>query len=153
MCMRPVFVPPDEAETVLLPDVGFGVSQVLPVVVQCFYTQANSTVILEQPEIHLHPAVQSELADLFVEAIRAREGGSPRNVQLLVESHSEHFLRRLQRRIADETIDASEVALYFCVSTPEGASIRELEVDELGNIRNWPRDFFGDQMDDGCSPG
>jgi predicted ATPase len=139
---------PHRSETVLLPDVGFGVSQVLPVIVQCFYTQANSTLILEQPEIHLHPAVQSELADLFIEAIRAREGGSARNVQLLVESHSEHFLRRLQRRIADKSIDASEVALYFCESSRGGATIRELEVDDLGNIRNWPRDFFGDQMED-----
>jgi predicted ATPase len=135
-------------ETVLLPDVGFGVSQVLPVVVQCFYAQPDSTLILEQPEIHLHPAVQSDLADLFIETIKSREGGSPRRIQLLVESHSEHFLRRLQRRIAEKAIEASDVALYFCESGADGASIWPLEVDVFGNIRNWPRDFFGDQMED-----
>jgi predicted ATPase len=139
---------PLHIETVLLPDVGFGVSQVLPVVVQCFYAQPNSTIILEQPEIHLHPAVQSELADLFIETIKSREGGANRRIQLLVESHSEHFLRRLQRRIAEQKIAATEVALYFCETAHVGATIRPLEVDEFGNIRNWPRDFFGDQMED-----
>ena len=78
-----------------LVDVGFGISQALPVIVQCFYAAPGSLVILEQPEIHLHPSAQSGLADLMIEAVRAREGGKDRNVQLLVESHSEHLLERL----------------------------------------------------------
>lgn len=64
---------------VTLPDVGFGVSQVLPVVVQCFYAQPYTTILLEQPEIHLHPSVQMTLADLFIETIRSREGGESWN--------------------------------------------------------------------------
>src|SRR5581483_4004256 len=87
-------------ESVNLTDVGFGVSQVLPVVVQCFYAHPNTTIILEQPEIHLHPAVQTALADLFIEAVQAREEGQDRSIQLIIESHSEHFLRRLQTRVA-----------------------------------------------------
>jgi len=135
-------------ETVLLPDVGFGVSQVLPVIAECFYAQPHSTIVMEQPEIHLHPAVQSKLADLFIETVRSGERGSPRQIQVVVESHSEHFLRRLQRRIAEEEIEASEVALYFCDTGPSGATLRPLDVDLFGNISNWPVDFFGDQMED-----
>ena len=60
-------------EDVALTDVGFGVSQVLPVVVECLYVPANSTIIMEQPELHLHPSVQASLADLFIDAIHARK--------------------------------------------------------------------------------
>jgi predicted ATPase len=138
----------DRAEEVKLTDIGFGVSQVLPVVVQAFYAPPNSTVLIEQPEIHLHPSAQTALADLFIAAISAREEGEPRRVQFLVESHSEHFLRRLQRRIAEEEITESDVALYFCYFGDDGAQIDRLEVDSYGNILNWPPDFFGDELED-----
>lgn len=135
-------------EDVLLTDIGFGVSQVLPVLVQCFYAEAGSTVILEQPEIHLHPAVQTDLADLFIEAVQARERGEDRNLQLIVESHSEHFLRRLMRRVAEGRIAPDSLALYFCRPTGAGSRIEPLQVDLFGNILNWPDDFFGDQMEE-----
>lgn len=80
-----------KSSEVKITDVGFGVSQVLPALVQAFYCKPNSTVWMEQPEIHLHPQVQAELADVFISAIKARENGKDRNVQLIVESHSEHF--------------------------------------------------------------
>jgi hypothetical protein len=131
---------------VTLPDVGFGVSQVLPVIVQCFYAQPHTTVLLEQPEIHLHPSVQMTLADLFIEAIQSREGGQARGIQLIVESHSEHFLRRLQRRVAEQVIEADQVALYFCERGKDGALLEPLKVNLLGDIENWPDDFFGDEM-------
>lgn len=133
---------------VKLTDVGFGVSQVLPIIVECFYVPAGSIVIFEQPELHLHPRVQSELADLFVDAIAAKEDGKPRNCQFIIESHSEHFLRRLQRRIAEQALSTEDTALYFVQGDPEGAKIEELKVDEFGNIQNWPEDFFGDEMAD-----
>ena len=135
-------------EEVRLTDVGFGVSQVLPVVVQCFYATPHSTVLMEQPEIHLHPSVQAELADLFIAAVGAREDGAPREVQLIVESHSEHLLRRLQRRIAEEEIRQEDVALYFCNRTGDGSEIYRLDVDPYGEILNWPPDFFGDDLED-----
>ena len=137
-----------QSPEVKLTDVGFGVSQVLPVIVECFYVPRRSIVIFEQPEIHLHPRVQADLADLFVGAIRAREGGMPRDCQFIIESHSEHFLRRLQRRIAEEEISKDDAALYFVHSGRGSASVEELDVDEFGNIRNWPEGFFGDEMAD-----
>lgn len=133
-------------ESVNLSDVGFGVSQVLPVVVQCFYANPHTTIILEQPEIHLHPRVQTALADLFIEAIQSREEGHDRSIQLIIESHSEHFLRRLQRRVAEQTLNPNDVALYFCHSGDRGAVLSPLEVDLYGEILNWPEDFFGDEM-------
>jgi predicted ATPase len=134
-------------ETTLM-DVGFGVSQVLPVIVECFYPERNSTVVIEQPELHLHPRVQASLADLFIQAAHAHEGGKPRNMQFLIESHSEHFLYRLQRRIAEGVIKPSEVALYFCVPSQHGSRLMPLEIDDEGDILNWPEDFFGDEMND-----
>lgn len=133
---------------VKLTDVGFGVSQLLPVIVECFYVPRRSIVIFEQPEIHLHPRVQAELADLFVDAIHAREGGIERECQFIIESHSEHFLRRLQRRIAEEKLAAKDAALYFVHTEADGARLEELDVDTFGNIRNWPEGFFGDEMED-----
>jgi predicted ATPase len=133
---------------VKLTDVGFGVSQVLPVIVECFYVPRRSIVIFEQPEIHLHPRVQADLADLFVDAIRAREDGTPRDCQFIIESHSEHFLRRLQRRIAEEELSKEDAALLFVHTEGASARIGELDVDSYGNIKNWPEGFFGDEMAD-----
>jgi predicted ATPase len=133
-------------DTVNLTDVGFGVSQVLPVIVQCFYASPHTTIILEQPEIHLHPRVQTALADLFIETIQSREDSADRSVQLIVESHSEHFLRRLQTRVAEQVVNPQDVALYFCSASESGAVLEPLEVNIFGEIKNWPPDFFGDEM-------
>lgn len=133
----------ESSPEVLLTDVGFGVSQILPVLVLCYYAPAGSTLILEQPEIHLHPAVQAGLADVFIDAIQKRD------IQILLESHSEYLLERLQRRIAEDNgFSKDDVALFFC-STEQGESrAEELEVDLYGNITNWPDGFFGDEMAD-----
>jgi predicted ATPase len=133
---------------VSLPDVGFGVSQVLPALVQAFYCPQGSTVWMEQPEIHLHPQVQAELADVFISAVQAYENGEPRHTQLIIETHSEHFLNRLQRRIAEEKLSPQEVAIYFAQPGPNGADLKELEVNLYGDITNWPNNFFGDEMGD-----
>ncbi|MCA9076580.1 MAG: DUF3696 domain-containing protein [Planctomycetaceae bacterium] len=125
---------------VLITDVGFGVSQILPVIVLCYYVPEGSTIILEQPEIHLHPLVQSGLADVFIDAIKVR------GIQILLESHSEHLLRRLQRRIAEEKLDRDSIALYFCDTDHGHSQLSELDVDMFGNITNWPTDFFGDEF-------
>ncbi len=132
---------PRSAE-VLITDVGVGVSQMLPVLVQCYYARRGATVIFEQPEIHLHPRVQADLADVFVDA--SLNG----TVQFIIESHSEHFLRRLQRRVAEEQIGKDHVAFYVCDASEGSSRITELQVDEVGAISNWPKDFFGDEMGD-----
>ena len=125
---------------VLITDVGFGVSQILPVITLCYYAPPNSTLIIEQPEIHLHPSVQAGLADVFIDAIRVK------NIQIILESHSEYLLKRLQRRIAEEKFDKKEAALYFCTSANGHSNIEQLDLDSFGNIKNWPKNFFGDEM-------
>lgn len=133
---------------VKITDVGFGLSQVLPALVQVFYCEPYSTVWMEQPEIHLHPQVQANLADVFISAVKSREDGKDRNVQLIVESHSEHFLNRLQRRVAEGEIAAEDVAVYFCRKAGERTELEPLRLNELGEIENWPENFFGDEMAD-----
>jgi len=121
-------------------DVGFGVSQVLPVIVLCFIAPEGSTLLFEQPEIHLHPAAQYWLADLFIEVAKERK------LQIIFESHSEHILNRLQRRIAENQISNAGVALYFTSIENGSSRLTSLQMDEYGNISNWPVDFFGDRM-------
>ena len=127
---------------VRLTDVGFGVSQVLPVLVLCYYVPEGSILILEQPEAHLHPKVQSDLADLLIEVVKNRQ------LQIILESHSEHLLIRLMRRIAEEQISADDTAFYFCEMNEGTSEIERLDVDDYGNITNWPQNFFGDEMGD-----
>ena len=138
---------PGSAREVLLTDVGVGVSQVLPVLVLCYAAPRGSIILLEQPEIHLHPAVQSGLADILIDAAERR------GVQIIVESHSEHLLRRLQRRIAENAQPAEGsvatpegIALYFCQMRDGAAQVEELALDAYGDIANWPPGFFGDEF-------
>lgn len=122
----------------LLTDVGFGVSQVLPIIVLLYYVPEDSTVILEQPEIHLHPLAQSALADLFINVAERR------NIQIIFESHSEHLLLRIQRRIAEDELDADDVILHSASYRDGESVLEELNVDDLGQISNWPENFMGD---------
>ncbi len=127
---------------VTLADMGHGVSDLFPLLVHCCYVPEGSTLILEQPGIHLHPKAQADFADLLIEAI------TERNLQILIESHSEHLLTRLQLHIAEQKIAASDTALYFCENESGVSTIKSLGVDELGNITNWPPDFFGNVRGD-----
>lgn len=137
-----------EAKRVMLTDVGFGVSQILPVLILLASARSGETVVLEQPEIHLHPAVQSRLADVILETALARR------VQVVFESHSEHLLTRMQRRVAEGDfmnglhVSPESVAFYFCEFERGASAITRLKVNELGGIENWPKDFFGDPMAD-----
>ncbi len=130
----------DSSPETLITDMGIGVSQVLPVLVLCYYVPEGSTIILEQPELHLHPSVQAGLADVFIDVIKNR------HVQILLESHSEHLLRRLQRRIAEEALSPDDTALYFCELRNGESLLRPLQIDMFGDIHNWPDDFFGDLL-------
>lgn len=135
----------DSATQVNLADVGFGVSQVLPVIVALLSAQAGSLVILEHPEIHLHPRVQSELGGLLIDVASAGE------IQILVESHSEHLLARIQRRIAEANTNGNgltpeDVRLYFCELQQGKSKLEPLKMQPSGVITNWPPDFFGDML-------
>jgi predicted ATPase len=129
----------------LITDVGFGVSQILPVLVLLYYAPEGSTVMIEQPEIHLHPAVQAGLADLFISVCKVR------GVQLIIESHSEHLLNRLMRRVAEEEtpyglITNRDIGVYFAENRGGRSPLESLQLTPNGVISNWPKDFFGDQM-------
>ncbi len=132
----------EDGPKIALADMGYGLSQFLPVLVLCYYAPEGSTLILEQPGIHLHPMVQAQLADLLIEVVNERK------LQILVESHSEHLLSRLQLRVAEEKIAANQTALYFCENENGTSKIKSLELDDLGNITNWPKNFFGNVRGD-----
>ncbi len=123
-----------------LRDVGIGVSQVLPVLVLAYFAPAGSTIILEEPEIHLHPLAQSVLAELFVTVSRER------NVQFIVETHSEHLFRRMQTLMARGELASPDCALYFVEREGRNARLRALDLDEFGRVRNWPEGFFGNAL-------
>ncbi len=124
----------------MLTDVGFGVSQILPVLVLLYYVPEDSIVLMEQPEIHLHPSVQSALADLMLAVAEHRR------VQIIVESHSEHLLRRFQRRVAEGTVASSDLMLYFVRTNNGAAELNDLKLNKWGEIENWPEKLFGDEM-------
>lgn len=123
-----------------LKDVGVGVSQVLPIIIAALFAERGHIVILEEPESHLHPLAQSQLANLFSRVSRMQ------GVQFIVETHSEHLFRRMQTLIAEKQISPIGAAMYFVERHEKAASMRELEVDDLGRVKNWPEGFFGDAL-------
>ena len=129
-----------QAVSANLRDVGIGISQVLPVLTVAFFAPPGSSVVLEEPEIHLHPLAQSLLAELFVEVSRKR------NIQFIVETHSEHLFRRMQTLIARRTIEPEHCAMYFIERDKKGSHLRHLELDDYGRVKNWPEQFFGDAL-------
>ncbi|UIP27677.1 DUF3696 domain-containing protein [Photobacterium sp. TLY01] len=119
-------------------DVGTGVSQVLPVLVLAYFAPEKSTIILEEPEIHLHPLAQSLLAELFLEV------SSERGVQFIVETHSEHLFRRMQTLVATQKATPDQCAMYFVEREASDAVLKTLKMDKFGRIDEWPKNFFGD---------
>ena len=127
-------------------DVGFGISQILPVIIQGFLSSEHSLTLIEQPEIHLHPKMQAELADLFIDIVLANDKKESSKF-LLVETHSEYLLKRLRRRISEGNISAEIVAIYLVdpQDDNQGAKIRELVIQEKGAFE-WPKDFYGGEL-------
>jgi hypothetical protein len=131
----------DAVDSTSVRDTGFGVSQVLPLIVQGIQSEAGSRIISEQPEIHLNPRLESVLADLFVSFVN-------RGVGVIAETHSEHLLLRLRRLIADGMISSDDVALYFVEQADDESRMRQVPVETSGMIRRsaWPRGFFEDSL-------
>ena len=132
-------------QTVTIADVGFGVSQLLPILVLGLRSDESSILLLEQPEIHLHPKLQANLADFLLTL--AAQGR-----RIVVETHSDHLINRLRRRIAEDPSDElrDKVNIWF-VQPPEegiGASIESLRVDSFGVIENWPPGFLPESTDE-----
>lgn len=133
--------PPSSGGDHDLTHVGVGVSQVLPILVQALMSSRNSLLLFEQPELHLHPRVQSRLADFFYAMTVLGK-------QCIVETHSEYMVERLRylHAAAPGSSMAERVSLYFVELTPEGSTFRRMPVDEYGGIQDWPDGFFDESL-------
>ena len=130
-----------EGIDVALPDVGFGISQLLPFVVQSLVSE-KQIISIEQPEVHVHPRLQADLGDLLAEAIK-----EPRHNQFIVETHSEHLILRLQRLVYEKRIQPEDVSVIYVSRGPEGAKAERLRLDEEGDfIDEWPDGFFPERL-------
>ena len=128
-----------------LRDVGEGMSQVLPVIVRAFMPADEDTLItIEQPELHLHPAAHGSLAQLFAERAKAGQG------RYLIETHSENFVLRLRRLVAERKLSPSDLMIYFVDFDEESgsSSLNPIEVDEQGSVSNWPEHIFNESLDE-----
>lgn len=156
---------------VSLPDIGVGVSQVLPIVIACIYMKQTvitphcpyNILIFEQPELHLHPKLQCELGDLFISTVND-EKDQVVYPQFLIETHSEHLLLRLLRRIRETKentiepgitkLNSADIAVYYInqETTKENesqAKISRLRIDRTGEfIDEWPKGFFEERDDE-----
>jgi AAA ATPase domain len=141
-----IVVVPENADIELRPhDVGIGISQVVPVIVTALDGEERLLAI-EQPELHIHPRLQAEIADLFVESIQNKKH------RFIIETHSEHLILRLLRRIretekgkveAERQLRTNELAVYYLKQEDGGTTERRIDVDVKGEfIQPWPDDFF-----------
>ena len=146
---------------VTLADVGFGINQILPVILQGV-TSRRKIICIEQPEIHLHPRLQANIADFLIETSRVdmkeewidgkKEIGTirgPRN-QWIVETHSEMIIRRLQTRIREGKISHKDVSVLYVDPQDDGSStIQQLRLDENGYwLDDWPDGFFDESVEE-----
>jgi len=118
-------------------DVGFGVSQIFPIVLEGLRMDKGNTLLLEQPEIHLHPNLQMQLSDYFISLALSGKN-------IIAETHSDHIINRLVRRIVeDEKHNLSDlIGIYFIKPSENGSVFEEINIDESKGITNWPIDFF-----------
>lgn len=136
-------------------DVGFGIGQVLPLIAEVA-SERVGIVCIEQPEVHLHPQMQSNLADIFLQ----RSGGTASDSSLyILETHSEHLILRLLRRIRETTrgklpaglepIDASKISVAWVEAGTDGSLFTPLAIDSQGRfVDDWPAGFFEERLDE-----
>ncbi|HBE19237.1 MAG TPA: hypothetical protein DEG17_14550 [Cyanobacteria bacterium UBA11149] len=122
-------------DLVSIADVGVGVSQVLPVLVALLVAQPGQLVYLEQPEIHLHPRAQAALADILADAAN-------RGVRVVVETHSDLLLRRVQSLVAEDKISPDKIKLHWFTRGEDGMTkVNSADLDDAGTFGDWPADF------------
>ncbi|MFM5398003.1 AAA family ATPase [Aeromonas veronii] len=127
-----------------LTDVGFGISQVLPILVQAYITPNNSITIIEQPEIHLHPKMQAWLTDALINI------ALDESKKLIIETHSEAIIRRIRRRVVENEsrLNPNNVAIYNIEKNAQCiASLNAIQIKENGDII-WPKGFLDVEIDD-----
>lgn len=139
-------------------DVGVGISQMIPVIVGCIRNQ-EGILAIEQPELHVHPAIQVGLGDLFIQAVQGSETYAGAGKTLLVETHSEHIMLRLLRRIREATaeelppgaagLSSADLAVIYVENADAGVRFRPLRVDAEGEfVDRWPRGFFEERAEE-----
>ena len=139
-------------------DVGVGISQMIPVIVGCLRDKGGIMVI-EQPELHIHPAIQVRLGDLFIYTAQYRKNHVNSGKSLFIETHSEHIILRMLRRIRETTenelppgtigLKPDDLSVIYVDKTEEGVQLRNLRVDEEGEfIDRWPKGFFDERTDE-----
>lgn len=139
-------------------DVGVGISQMIPVIVGCLRSQ-QGILAIEQPELHVHPAIQVGLGDLFIQAVQTRESIVGAGKTLLVETHSEHIMLRLLRRIRETTenevppgaigLSPDDLSVIYVEGGDGGVRFRPLRVDPEGEfIDRWPKGFFEERAEE-----
>ena len=125
---------------VSLSDVGFGISQLLPFVVQSL--AGNEQIItIEQPEVHVHPRLQADLGDLLAYAAKKQRN------QFVIETHSEHLILRLQKLVRNGDLSSDDVSVLYVRRGGEGSEVLQLHLDEEGDfIDDWPGGFFPERL-------
>ena len=120
---------------------GFGLTQTLPIVVAALSAARGDIILIENPEVHLHPAGQARMGQFMADVARA-------GVQVIVETHSDHVLNGVRRAVKEERLAADQVAIHFFRPRSEGGQAQVLSpaLDASGNIDDWPEGFF-DQFD------
>ena len=122
-------------DLVNIADVGFGVSQVLPVVVALAAAEPGRLVYLEQPELHLHPRAQAALAEVLADAAR-------RGVRVVAETHSSTLLLAVQALVAEGELPTEDVILHWFQRDADGVTrVTSADLDQLGAYGDWPEDF------------
>lgn len=118
-----------------LPDVGYGVSQTLPIIVQSALAAERGMLLLQQPEVHLHPRAQAALGSFFAHLV-AKE-----KKELVIETHSDYLLDRIRLEVARRTLRASDVLILFFEKEYIETQIHQVQLDELGNISGAPESY------------
>ncbi|MEN8220362.1 MAG: DUF3696 domain-containing protein [Pseudomonadota bacterium] len=130
-----------------LADVGTGIAQILPIVVQRQFeaiTGKNGRIeIVEQPELHLHPGANGDLADLYIEAAKHSDA------RFIIETHAENFLLRIRRRIAEKAFDSNQVIIYWINDDPNlGERIQTIHIEKNGDVDKWPQGVFYEDFEE-----
>lgn len=124
---------------VSISDVGFGYSQVIPIILMCLLSEPGTLILLEQPEIHLHPSSAANLADLFLRFIKDGR-------RVMVETHSAELISRLRLRVIEEPGMKDDINIVFVennnMDDSEGSSITQFKIDEDGMFPNYPDGFL-----------
>jgi predicted ATPase len=132
-----VQVKKDNQKTNML-DVGYGVSQVLPLIVDAERAVGNKLLLLQQPEVHLHPKAQAALGSMIKDWVG-------KGKKVVVETHSDYLVDRLRLEVKREKLKHEQLTIYFLDQKNKQTTVHKLDVDKEGNILNAPegyRDFF-----------